>query len=168
MLGWESNKVLKKRSITTVYQNTEKEKRNSPRPGIEPGPSTWQAEILTTRLSRNCCKRLKCFTTCYQLTAFSTVQSLVCVYSLKLHGQEKKGYVSILDKEKNYSLEPDLNQRPMDNCHINNYSPPLYQLSYRGWQRVQANNCYSKQVLCDLNKSVTRISFYPVLISQGV
>ena len=24
----------------------------SPRPGIEPGPSTWQAEILTTRLSR--------------------------------------------------------------------------------------------------------------------
>jgi hypothetical protein len=25
----------------------------SPRPGIEPGPSTWQAEILTTRLSRN-------------------------------------------------------------------------------------------------------------------
>lgn len=99
MLGWESNKVLKKRSITTVYQNTEKEKRNSPRPGIEPGPSTWQAEILTTRLSRNCCKRLKCFTTCYQLTAFSTVQSLVCVYSLKLHGQEKKGYVSILDKE---------------------------------------------------------------------
>ena len=24
-----------------------------PRPGIEPGPSTWQAEILTTRLSRN-------------------------------------------------------------------------------------------------------------------
>ena len=25
-----------------------------PRPGIEPGPSTWQAEILTTRLSRIC------------------------------------------------------------------------------------------------------------------
>ena len=27
-------------------------KKLSPRPGIEPGPSTWQAEILTTRLSR--------------------------------------------------------------------------------------------------------------------
>ena len=27
-------------------------KNVSPRPGIEPGPSTWQAEILTTRLSR--------------------------------------------------------------------------------------------------------------------
>ena len=27
-------------------------KKVSPRPGIEPGPSTWQAEILTTRLSR--------------------------------------------------------------------------------------------------------------------
>ena len=32
-------------------------------------------------------------------TAFSTVQSLVCMYSLKLHEQEKEGYVSILDKE---------------------------------------------------------------------
>ena len=29
--------------------------KSSPRPGIEPGPSTWQAEILTTRLSRNWC-----------------------------------------------------------------------------------------------------------------
>ena len=28
------------------------EKNVPPRPGIEPGPSTWQAEILTTRLSR--------------------------------------------------------------------------------------------------------------------
>ena len=28
-----------------------------PRPGIEPGPSTWQAEILTTRLSRICWER---------------------------------------------------------------------------------------------------------------
>ena len=27
-------------------------KKSTPRPGIEPGPSTWQAEILTTRLSR--------------------------------------------------------------------------------------------------------------------
>ena len=33
-------------------------KNLSPRPGIEPGPSTWQAEILTTRLSRNWCRRL--------------------------------------------------------------------------------------------------------------
>ena len=42
---------------TTVFVEREKlfvEKENiSPRPGIEPGPSTWQAEILTTRLSRN-------------------------------------------------------------------------------------------------------------------
>ena len=30
----------------------EGKKNVSPRPGIEPGPSTWQAEILTTRLSR--------------------------------------------------------------------------------------------------------------------
>ena len=30
------------------------------------------------------------------------------------------------------SLEPDLNQRPKDICMIINYSPPLYQLSYRG------------------------------------
>ena len=36
-------------------------KNVTPRPGIEPGPSTWQAEILTTRLSRivyDCCKQL--------------------------------------------------------------------------------------------------------------
>ena len=32
---------------------------------------------------------------------------------------------------KKISFEPDLNQRPMDLCQGNNYSPPLYQLSYR-------------------------------------
>ena len=32
--------------------NDKTSKSISPRPGIEPGPSTWQAEILTTRLSR--------------------------------------------------------------------------------------------------------------------
>ena len=32
---------------------------------------------------------------------------------------------------KKQSFEPDLNQRPMDNCYTANYSPPLYQLSYR-------------------------------------
>ena len=35
-------------------------------------------------------------------------------------------------KKKVTSLEPDLNQRPMDVCYVANYSPPLYQLSYRG------------------------------------
>ena len=30
------------------------------------------------------------------------------------------------------SLEPDLNQRPKDICMKTIYSPPLYQLSYRG------------------------------------
>ena len=30
------------------------------------------------------------------------------------------------------SLEPDLNQRPKDICMKAIYSPPLYQLSYRG------------------------------------
>ena len=34
-------------TLWNVWQNV------PPRPGIEPGPSTWQAEILTTRLSRN-------------------------------------------------------------------------------------------------------------------
>ena len=68
-----------------------------PRPGIEPGPSTWQAEILTTRLSRNCCQ--------------CNVKKFV------------------------HSFEPDLNQRPMDIWLKNNYSPPLYQLSYRRMDR---------------------------------
>ena len=35
------------------------------------------------------------------------------------------------ETSKMYSLEPDLNQWPMDLYH-SNYSPPLYQLSYRG------------------------------------
>ena len=34
--------------------------------------------------------------------------------------------------EKKLSLEPDSNQWPMDACMISYYSPPLYQLSYRG------------------------------------
>ena len=36
--------------------------------------------------------------------------------------------------QKGVSVEPDLNQRPMDNFFFL-YSPPLYQLSYR---RLQA------------------------------
>ncbi len=36
-----------------LYRTVRLEKRKvSPRPGIVPGPSTWQAEILTTRLTR--------------------------------------------------------------------------------------------------------------------
>ena len=63
------------------------EEKNSPRPGIEPGPSTWQAEILTTRLSRNRCGHLVfCRSHCW--TPAKT--------SVKI------------------SFEPDLNQRPMD------------------------------------------------------
>ena len=34
-------------------------------------------------------------------------------------------------KNSKKSLEPDLNQWPMDSYYFN-YSPPLYQLSYRG------------------------------------
>ena len=34
------------------------------------------------------------------------------------------------------SLEPDLNQRPKDICMKTIYSPPLYQLSYRGLDSV--------------------------------
>ena len=38
-----------------LFRLLETSKIESPRPGIEPGPSTWQAEILTTRLSRITC-----------------------------------------------------------------------------------------------------------------
>ena len=37
------------------------------------------------------------------------------------------------DTRKNISLEPDLNQRPMDT--LSHYSPLLYQLSYQGMMR---------------------------------
>ena len=45
-LQWSVAKIKKKVHVLNV-------EKVSPRPGIEPGPSTWQAEILTTRLSRN-------------------------------------------------------------------------------------------------------------------
>ena len=38
--------------------------------------------------------------------------------------------ISYLDS-KRFSFEPDLNQRPKDSCMKLDYSPPLYQLSYR-------------------------------------
>ena len=55
--GCEFEPHLEQQSFLLIENEREKlfvEKENiSPRPGIEPGPSTWQAEILTTRLSRN-------------------------------------------------------------------------------------------------------------------
>ena len=51
------------------------------------------------------------------------------------------------------SLEPDLNQRPMDNCLKANYSPPLYQLSYRGWS--------SRKHLTKLTYCITDLSVFP-------
>ena len=39
-----------------------------------------------------------------------------------------------LPPKKYPSREADLNHRPKDHClNIPNYSPPLYQLSYREW-----------------------------------
>ena len=83
-------------------------KLHSPRPGIEPGPSTWQAEILTTRLSRNLWRvwNLRKFKHSFllcQLTRNNIFYSMQDRY--------KK------EKVKKYSsLEPDLNQWPMDVC----------------------------------------------------
>ena len=45
------------------------------------------------------------------------------------------GYFKIVQKK--HSFEPDLNQRPMDICLKVNYSPPLYQLSYRRWYKLK-------------------------------
>ena len=58
-------------------------------------------------------------------------------------------------KEKN-SFEPESNQRPKDVCYLTNYSPPLYQLSYRrllGWgvkikyMKVEFINHFNFQVM---------------------
>ena len=43
---------------------------------------------------------------------------------------------------KKFSFEPDLNQRPKDSCMMPNYSPPLYQLSYR--REIELAIFYSK------------------------
>ena len=43
------------------------------------------------------------------------------------------------------SLEPDLNQRPKDICMSNIYSPPLYQLSYRG---LSAEHAVKRVFIC--------------------
>ena len=68
--GCEFEPHLEQQSFLLIENEREKlfvEKENiSPRPGIEPGPSTWQAEILTTRLSRNC---YQCQVACLSITA---------------------------------------------------------------------------------------------------
>lgn len=40
--------------------------------------------------------------------------------------------------EKNNSAEPESNQRPDDHYHLNNYSHPLYQLSYQQFEPIMA------------------------------
>ena len=62
----------------------------SPRPGIEPGPSTWQAEILTTRLSRICCTLVQFLAMCWSVftlilcTLTSALQPIVTKISFWL------------------------------------------------------------------------------------
>ena len=48
----------------------------------------------------------------------------------------KKITKTVQSEHKKISLEPELNQRPKDVCNILLYSPPLYQLSYRGFEVV--------------------------------
>ena len=82
-------------------------KKLSPRPGIEPGPSTWQAEILTTRLSR-------------------TVLSKP-IFQIVLWYETKKEDKTLDHPSSQAGFEP-----ATFGCLILlNYSPPLYQLSYR-------------------------------------
>ena len=77
----------------------------SPRPGIEPGPSTWQAEILTTRLSRTWRHRLEASDT------------------------EGRHFRWIFQK----SFEPDLNQRPMDVWYITTTVHRSTNWAIEGW-----------------------------------
>ena len=76
-----------------------------PRPGIEPGPSTWQAEILTTRLSRTWRHRLEASDT------------------------EGRHFRWIFQK----SFEPDLNQRPMDVWYITTTVHRSTNWAIEGW-----------------------------------
>ena len=102
----------------------------SPRPGIEPGPSTWQAEILTTRLSR--------------------IDSKLLLNRVEITASADNAHTNLGEKqkrlEKYQSFEPDLNQRPMDFCYTDNYSPPLYQLSYRRCCSPRENQEYLREM----------------------
>ena len=74
-------------------------------PGIEPGPSAWKADILTTRP-----------TTPLAHSRTITSGSSVTKPNAYLHGEEKSGH-------------PESNQGPSD-THRCFYSQTLYQLSY--------------------------------------
>ena len=93
-------------------------KRFSPRPGIEPGPSTWQAEILTTRLSRIDEEGLGVALPGSNSWApspppfFFWQKASQNLYTRFVQTWKKKKK----EKKKSYSFEPDLNQRPMDIC----------------------------------------------------
>ena len=105
-------------------------KNVSPRPGIEPGPSTWQAEILTTRLSRIVLEWAQtmfehaCDRPVDQVASCETVHSKVC----PRHA---------IGKMKNAKKCTNPSSRIWTSdlwiSGVNNYSPPLYQLSYRRW-----------------------------------
>ena len=90
-----------------------KGKRNPPRPGIEPGPSTWQAEILTTRLSRN------------------------WYYVVRTN---LKWILSFCYQNSKNSFEPDLNQRPMDIWHRTTTVHRSTNWAIEGW--IYCHRCY--------------------------
>ena len=64
-----------------------------------------------------------------------TLMQMVCATLIVTHAETHSKPINILGKTKMFpSREADLNHRPKDLCAIvTNYSPPLYQLSYREW-----------------------------------
>ena len=98
--------------ILLLYNTEWKGKINPPRPGIEPGPSTWQAEILTTRLSRN-----------WYYESRTNLRSIISFFYK--HGKN--------------SFEPDLNQRPMDIWHRTTTVHRSTNWAIEGW--IQGLRC---------------------------
>ena len=71
---------------------------------------------------------------CALLFSFLTfVLASIYIYIPQIVSSWPKLCLTLVEKRcgKSFSFEPDLNQRPMDFCSASNYSPPLYQLSYR-------------------------------------
>ena len=96
-----------------TQKKKKKKKMVSPRPGIEPGPSTWQAEILTTRLSRIVRSMSRWKPRNWRKVGFAFFSQFPPIF-LARHIHIRDGWGGRRKK----SLEPDLNQRPMDSCYL--------------------------------------------------
>ena len=147
----------------SLHYNNLGGKSVTPRPGIEPGPSTWQAEILTTRLSRIVVGQRSRPQTDFSRPFCESTHESVC--HIEKNGNNVNQVLPphtmlhIFWKRKKWEKDTPSSRIWTSDLWITaliaNYSPPLYQLSYRRSDEFFVYSQVHTVESCDLSSSLS-------------